>query len=80
MAQRLTLEEALQAGRSILFDTSVIFDAFLKEDAHGIAVNDMIDQSIDGQLRFTTELVLWEFLHWTRRRRSRSPTTRDADA
>jgi predicted nucleic acid-binding protein len=65
VAEHLTLEQVLRAGRLVLFDTSVFFDAYLQEDTHGLAVSELIDREIDGARRFTTELVLWEFLHWT---------------
>lgn len=62
MATIITLDAALETARLVLFDTNVLLNAYKSADPYGRSVRDLMDR-IDAGRRFTTELVLWEFLH-----------------
>jgi|SRR3990172_8609390 len=66
MAKFMSLENANKAERLVLFDTNVLISAYKSvyknAQSHELSVLNLLRQ-IDGSRRFTSELVLWEFLH-----------------
>jgi hypothetical protein len=63
MGTRLPLTGALGSGRLILFDNSVLVDAYEAGDGHARRVRDLVLDVIPVNRRFATELVLWQFAH-----------------
>lgn len=65
MARYMSLEDANKAERLILFDTNVLISAYRcnqSTDPNGPLFRELLGR-VEGSRRFTSELVLWEFLH-----------------
>ena len=65
MARRMSLEDANKSECYVLFDSNVLINAYKSvqsNDPYGLKARDLLMQ-INGSRRFTSELVLWEFLH-----------------